>query len=350
MFTDLTTSSPWPSKAGTRTAVGPFFGATEALCIAELATRHDHIVVLVDDTSSAIALEREIPFFLTREIELLNFPDWEILPYDYFSPHQDIVSERLRTLYRLPTVERGILIVPIATAMHRLPPVDYVASNALQLQIGDQLDAVAFLQKLLNAGYSAVDTVYEHGEFALRGSLLDVFPMGSNAPYRIDTMDTEVDSIRTFDPETQRTVTSIDRIDLLPAREFPMTKAALNRFMMNWYDAFDVDHDACPMYREVLAGRVPGGTEYFLPLFFEATATLFDFLPANTAVITVGDHHQASERFWQDVCSRHTEHGIDPKRPLLPPKEIILPVDKLYQELKRLPVLELRRNPDAPVH
>lgn len=350
MFTDLATSSPWPTKAGTRTAVGPFFGATEALCIAELATRHDHIVVLVDDTSSAIALEREIPFFLTREIELLNFPDWEILPYDYFSPHQDIVSERLRTLYRLPTVERGILIVPIATAMHRLPPVDYVASNALQLQIGDQLDAVAFRQKLLNAGYSAVDTVYEHGEFALRGSLLDVFPMGSNAPYRIDTMDTEVDSIRTFDPETQRTVTSIERIDLLPAREFPMTKAALNRFMMNWYDAFDVDHDACPMYREVLAGRVPGGTEYFLPLFFEATATLFDFLPANTAVITVGDHHQASERFWQDVCSRHTEHGIDPKRPLLPPKEIILPVDQLYQELKRLPVLELRRNPDAPVH
>lgn len=350
MFKHLISSSPWPDKASTRTAVGPFYGSAEARCVAELASHHERIVVFVSDTSNAIALERELPFFLTQETELLSFPDWEILPYDHFSPHQDIVSERLRTLYRLPKMARGILIVPVSTAMHRLPPIDYIASNALQLGLGDEFDAVAFRQQLLNAGYVAVDTVYEHGEFALRGSILDVFPMGSSVPYRIDTFDADVDTIRTFDPETQRTIEAIERIDLLPAREFPLTKGALNQFMMNWYEAFDVDHDACPIYREVLAGRVPGGTEYFLPLFFKQTASLFDFLPEGTALVTVGDHHQSSQRFWQDVVERHEEYGIDPRRPLLPPQRIILPADEFYGQIKRFATLELRRNPDAPVH
>lgn len=350
MFSHLISSSPWPETPGTRTAVGPFYGSSEARCVAELAAAHDKLVVFVADTSNAIALERELPFFLIHETEILSLPDWEILPYDHFSPHQDIVSERIRTLYRLPSVKRGILIVPISTAMHRLPPTDYIASNALQLKVGDTLDALSFRDQLTKAGYASVDTVYEHGEFALRGSILDVFPMGSDSPYRIDTFDSDVDSIRTFDPETQRTRETIELIDLLPAREFPLTKTALNRFMMNWYESFDVDHDSCPIYREVLAGRVPGGTEYFLPLFFESTANLFDFLPADTAVVTIGDHYQASERFSKEVAERYEEYGVDPRRPLLPPNRIILPTDQFYGELKKFSVLELRRNPDAPVH
>jgi transcription-repair coupling factor (superfamily II helicase) len=350
MFSTLIENAPWPLKAGTRTSVGPFSGCADARCIAELAGAGRLLVVVTADTHTSLALERELPFFLDGQCEILILPDWETLPYDNFSPHQDIVSERLSTLYRLPNLVEGILIVPVSTVMHRLAPIDYITGSSLVLRQGQTLDLDKFRGNLQRSGYSNVETVYEHGEYALRGSLLDVFPMGSDLPFRIDLLDDQIDSLRTFDTESQRTVAKVAEINLLPAREYPLDPSAVRRFQLNWYDSFDVDHDRCPTYTEVSAGRSPGGCEYYLALFFERCATLFDYLPETSAIITVGDHHGAAQHFWQEASARFTEYGIDPRRPLLPPRRCFLPVDELYHELKRFPVLELRHNPDAAVH
>tara|TARA_R100000005_G_scaffold92755_1_gene66781 strand:+ start:2349 stop:5813 length:3465 start_codon:yes stop_codon:yes gene_type:complete len=350
MYRSLLASTPWPAKSGTRTAIGPFHGCAEARLIAEVARPDSLLLVITADTSSALALERELPFFLAEPVDILAFPDWETLPYDNFSPHQDIVSERLETLYRLPTLTAGILVVPISTLMHRLPPVHYVAGSSLVLEPGQVLDRESFRRNLERNGYRNVETVYEHGEFALRGSLLDIYPMGSELPFRVDLLDDEVDSLRTFSPDTQRTLEKVAAINLLPAREYPLNPAAIERFRLNWYEAFDVDHDACPTYREVSAGRAPGGCEYYLPLFFEHCASLFDYLPEGTPVIAIGDHYRAAQRFWEDAGHRYTEYGIDPRRPLLPPSRCFTPVEELYQLLGQCPVLELRRNPEAPAH
>ena len=350
MFSTLVKNTPWPHQSASRTALGPFSGCADARCIAELASHDQLLLVITADTSSALALERELPFFLPAEVEILAFPDWETLPYDNFSPHQDIVSERLSTLHSLRRMRSGVLVVPVPTLMHRLAPTDYVAASSLVLQAGQALDIDQFRRDLQRNGYLNVETVFEHGEFALRGSLFDIFPMGSKLPYRIDLLDAEVDTLRTFDPETQRTVDKVEAINLLPAREYPLDRGAVSRFQMNWYEAFDVDHDQCPVYSEVSAGRSPGGCEYYLPLFFKQCATLFDYLPDNTAVITSGDHHGSARRFWEEVNTRFAEYGIDPRRPLLPPRRCFTPVEELYQILGNYAVLELRYSPDAPVH
>ncbi|MDG2048001.1 MAG: transcription-repair coupling factor [Halioglobus sp.] len=350
MFTKLVEKTPWPQNRGSRSALGPFSGCADARCIAELAVAGRLLVVVTSDTSSALALERELPFFLNGPNEILAFPDWETLPYDNFSPHQDIISERLHTLHRLPSLTEGIMIVPVPTLMHRLAPTEYIAGASLVLQTGQTLDVATFRHNLQRNGYLNVETVYEHGEFALRGSLIDVYPMGTDLPFRIDLLDSEIDSVRTFDPETQRTVAKVDGINLLPAREYPLEPAAVRRFQMNWYDSFEVDHDLCPTYTDVSAGRSPGGCEYYLPLFFEQCATLFDYFPDNTAIITTGDHHGVAQHFWKEVGIRFEEYGVDPRRPLLPPQRCFTSVEELYAQFKRFPVLELRHNPDASVH
>ncbi|MEH6635051.1 MAG: transcription-repair coupling factor [Halioglobus sp.] len=350
MFSTLVEKTPWPQKIATRTALGPFSGSADARCIAELATADSLLVVITADTSSALALERELPFFLDQPLEILAFPDWETLPYDNFSPHQDIISERLSTLHRLPAMTSGILIVPVPTLMHRLAPTEYIAGSSLVLQAGQTLDIDVFRRNLQRNGYINVETVYEHGEYALRGSLFDIYPMGSELPYRIDLLDDEVDTLRTFEPESQRTVDKVAAINLLPAREYPLNRPAISRFQLNWYDNFDVDNDSCPVYVEVSAGRSPSGCEYYLPLFFQQCATLFDYLPENVAIITTGDHHAAAQHFWAEVETRFEEYGIDPRRPLLPPRKCFAPVEELYEVLGKFAVLELRHNPDAPVH
>ena len=350
MFLELLENTPWPNKVATRTALGPFFGSAESRCIAELADPQRLLLVITPDSSSAIALERELAFYLDKPTDILAFPDWETLPYDNFSPHQDIISGRLSALHQLPSLTSGILIVPVSTLMHRLPPTEYIAGSALLLRPGQTIDIDTFRRNLERNGYLNVETVFERGEFALRGSLFDIFPMGSKLPYRIDLLDDEVDSLRTFDPETQRTVNKVEEIKLLPAREFPLDRKAINRFTMNWHDSFNVDCDACPTYTEVNAGRAPGGTEYYLPLFFDHCDSLFDFLPDNAAVIAIGDHHGGAQKFWEETGTRFEEYGIDPRRPLLPPVRCFLPVEELYQQLGKQSVLELRHNPDAPVH
>lgn len=340
----------WPDKPGSRAAVGPFFGSASSQYIASLSSA-DHLnLVLTADTATALTLERELPFYVGDNISVSVFPDRETLPYDNFSPHQDIVSQRLSTLHQLPQMRGAIVLAPIPTLMHYLPPTDYVAGNSLVLEVGQQFDAQKLRDTLVKNGYHVVDTVYEHGEIAMRGAVMDIYPMGSPLPFRVDLFDDEIDTLRTFDPQSQRTVSQIDQVKILPAREFPLDRAAVHQFQLNWYEQFDVDPDNCPVYTDISAGRAPGGAEYYLPLFFERCASLFEYLPEHTAVITVGDHHSAAERFATEVRQRFEEYGIDPRRPLLPPTRAFLSVDQLYQRLKQYAVLELRADPNAPVH
>ena len=349
MFAELIQSLPWPHSPGSRSAVGPMPGASTSAMLAELGANQP-LVVLVGSSAEAQVLARELPLFLPREMPVLTLPDWETLPYDHFSPHQDIVSQRLRTFFELPRLSAGIVILPMTTAMLRTPPAHYVAGTTLDLRVGDALLTKAFTAGLALNGYRCVETVLEHGEYAVRGALLDVFPMGSQVPYRIDLMDDEIETLRTFDPESQRTIERVEFIKVLPAREFPLSKEAISRFQMNWYEAFDGDPDACPAFTEISAGRVPGGAEYYLPLFFNECGTVFDYLPSQSALVMVGDHHGAAQRYWTEITTRFEEYGIDPRRPLLPPSRTFLPVEELYALLGKHSVLELRTDPKAPVH
>ena len=350
MFQSLINNLPWPDKVGTRSAIGPCPGASTALAVAELASQTGLLVVVTPTTAAALTLERELPLFFKKPLEILTLPDWETLPYDNFSPHQDIVSERLNALHRLPSMTSGVLIVPVTTLMHRTAPTHYIAGNSLVLTCGESLDTKTFVHNLVLNGYRSVDTVYEHGEYAIRGSLLDIFPMGSPLPYRIDLFDNEVETLRTFDPESQRTIAKVDSIRLLPAREFPLHEDAIHRFQLNWYRSFDVDAPSCPTFNEISSGRVPGGAEYYLPLFFDQCGKVFDYLPVDSAIITIGDHYGACQRFWSEINLRHEEYGIDPRRPLLPPSIGFVPVEELYGDLGQYAVLELREASDAPVH
>ena len=349
-FAPKLATTPWPEQPATRTAVGPCFGALPALAIGELVDRERMLVVVTEDTAQAQALARELPLFLPADTRLMTLPDWETLPYDNFSPHQDIVSERLRTLHQLPQQTTGILLLPMPALMQRLPPRHYIQANSLRLNVGETLDVDALRAALSKSGYRLVDTVYEHGEFAVRGSLMDIYPMGSALPLRIDLLDDEIDSLRSFDPETQRTIDHLNTLELLPAREFPLDPASIPAFQQRWYARFDVDHDLCPTFTELSAGRAPGGAEYYLPLFFDACELLLDYLPDSAALITVGDPHGAAEKFWREAERRYEDYGVDPRRPLLAPRELFTPVEELFAHLKRHSVLELRSNPEAPTH
>ena len=316
---------------------GNLSGAAQGLAIAEAAGAAQRFTLLLTaDSQSAERLQEELRFF-APDLPVLHFPDWETLPYDVFSPHQDIISQRIASLYRLPELKHGVLVVPIATALHRLPPPTFLLGSSLVLDIGQRLNVDATRARLEAAGYRCVDTVYEHGEFAVRGALLDLYPMGSPLPYRIDLFDDEIETLRTFDPETQRSVDKVDSVRLLPAREFPMQKEAVASFRARFRERFDVDYRRCPLYQDLSSGLAPAGIEYYLPLFFEQTATLFDYLPGDTQVFSLPGIEQAAEQFWGDVRNRYEERRVDPERPLLPPAELFLPVEDCFARLKSWP-------------
>ena len=323
-----------PAAAG-KQLWGNLPGAAQALAIAEAASAAKRFTLLLTaDSQSAERLQEELSFF-APELPVLHFPDWETLPYDQFSPHQDIISQRIATLYRLPQIKHGVLVVPIATALHRLAPTRFLLGSGLVLDVGQKLDVEEMRARLEAAGYRCVDTVYEHGEFAVRGALIDLFPMGSETPYRIDLFDDEIETLRTFDPETQRSVDKVESIRLLPAREFPLEKKAVTDFRGRFRERFDVDFRRCPIYQDLASGITPAGIEYYLPLFFDESATLFDYLPADTQVFSLPGIEQAAEQFWSDARNRYEDRRYDPERPLLPPADIFLPVEDCFARLKQ---------------
>jgi transcription-repair coupling factor (superfamily II helicase) len=242
---------PLPTSPKQRRFWTPPHGSSRALLIAEAARDHAGLLVAVTrDTQRASALEDELRLF-AGELPVLHFPDWETLPYDIFSPHPEIVSQRIATLYRLPSVQRGVLVVPVATLMQRIAPRSHITGSGLVLAKGQKLDMAAEQRRLEAAGYRHVPQVAEPGDYAVRGALIDIFPMGTAEPYRVELFDDEVDSIRSFDPETQRSQQPVDKVELLPAREFPLTEDAARDFRNNLRERFPIDVRRCPLYQDM---------------------------------------------------------------------------------------------------
>ncbi|WP_426689311.1 transcription-repair coupling factor [Rhodanobacter ginsengiterrae] len=330
---------PLPSTPKQRRYWTPPHGSARALLLAEAARSHQGLLVAVTrDTQRAQALEAELRIFADA-LPVLHFPDWETLPYDVFSPHPEIVSQRIATLYQLPNMKRGVLVVPMATLMQRIAPRSHITGSGLMLARGQKFDLAAEQRRLEAAGYRHVPQVAEPGDFAVRGALLDVFPMGTVEPYRIELFDDEVDSIRSFDPETQRSQQQVEKVELLPAREFPLTEEAARDFRGNLRERFPIDVRRCPLYQDMKEGVTPGGIEYYLPLFFKQTATLFDYL-ADDALFVLGEGSaEAADQFWAQTAERYDQRAHDIERPVLPPAELYLPPEQLREQLnKRLRV------------
>ena len=326
---------PLPSSPKQRRYWSPPHGSARALLIAEAARSHAGLLVAVTrDTQRAHALEAELKIF-AGSLPVLHFPDWETLPYDVFSPHPEIVSQRIATLYQLPSVKRGVLVVPVATLMQRIAPRSHITGSGLMLQKGQKLDIASEQRRLEASGYRHVPQVAEPGDFAVRGALIDIFPMGTAEPYRIELFDDEVESIRSFDAETQRSQQQVDKIELLPAREFPLTEEAAKNFRGNLRERFPIDVRRCPLYQDMKEGVTPGGIEYYLPLFFQHTATLFDYL-ADDALFVLGEGAGvASDQFWTQTAERYDQRAHDIERPVLPPAELYLSPEQLREQLNR---------------
>ncbi|GGD55460.1 transcription-repair coupling factor [Lacimicrobium alkaliphilum] len=324
-----------PTKAGDHQQWGNLHGSSLALTIANAAQKINSSVLLITaDTPCALKLARELQSFVS-DIDVKVFPDWETLPYDNFSPHQDIISQRLETLFHLTQPQPCIYVVPVNTLLQRLAPVDYLAKYLLLLEQGQRLDLDGFRQGLERAGYTAVSQVMSHGEFCVRGSIIDLYPMGSKTPYRIDLFDDEIDSIRIFDPDSQRSEEKVTQIRMLPAHEFPTDKEAIDRFRVQFLDRFDASNARESIYYQVSKGIMPAGIEYYLPLFFDHTATLFDYLHHDSLVLMHGDLLNAAEFYWADVQERYEQHKYNPLKPLLTPAEIFLRVEELFNLIKQ---------------
>ena len=332
--------------AGGRVRWGQLYGSSPSLAIAAALKRYPGPVVIVTpDTESADRMAQEIGFFASDEdLPVRTLPDWETLPYDVFSPFEDIISQRLETFYRLPEQERGALIVPVTTLMQRLPPRSFVRGYSLVVEAGQRLDIDQLRRDLEASGYAHVAQVMEHGEFALRGSILDLYPMGSDQPYRIDLFDEEVETIRVFDPETQRSYDQVTSVRLLPGREYPLDEAAIRRFRHNYRQAFEGDPQASAIYRDISQHHAPAGIEYYLPLFFEEVATLFDYLPQGTLFVLDEDSSAAAERFRDHILERFEQRRHDRERPLLPPEQLFLNPEELTQRVAQGPWAELQHH------
>ena len=327
-------------------------GSADALLLAQLAQR-DKLAgrltaVVTADASDAQRLHDEIVFF-APEIRCTLFPDWETLPYDSFSPHQDLISERLATLWRISQRDSqqgaDLVLIPATTALYRLAPTSFLAAYTFHFKVRQKLDEARLKAQLTLAGYSHVSQVVSPGEYAVRGSLIDLFPMGSAVPYRVDLFDDEIDSIRTFDPDSQRSLYPVAEVRLLPGREFPMDDDARARFRSRWRESIEGDPTKSRVYKDMGAGVATAGIEYYLPLFFEETATVFDYLGAHATVVLHGDIDAAMARFWQDTRDRYRLVQGDPERPTLPPAALFLGAEQFYGHANAYPQLALR-NPD----
>ena len=317
--------APRLPTAHTQVKWGRLYGAAPALAIAEAAAAAAApLLVIAPNSRDAEALRDEIAFFAGTGHTVGHFPDLETLPYDSFSAHPDITSARLASLAELPRARSGVWVVAVDTLMQRLPPRSYIEAFSLKVHVGEALDINALRAKLTLAGYAAVTQVVAHGEFALRGSLIDVFPMGSVSPYRIDMLDRDVDTIRRFDPDSQRSGAKLQRIELLPARETPLHPDAVREFRRRYRLRFTGDLSEQLIYRDVSQGIAPGGIEFFLPLFFERTSNLFEYLPADSVVVEVNEACSRVEDLWKGIGLRHEQLRHDRSRPILDPVDLYL--------------------------
>ncbi|HDS1101428.1 MULTISPECIES: transcription-repair coupling factor [Stenotrophomonas] len=312
--------------------------------LAQAARAHDApLLVIARDNHGANQLEADLHTLLGGDpaLPVVAFPDWETLPYDRFSPHPDIISQRLAALHRLPALKRGLVIVPVQTLLQQLAPRSYVIGGSFDLKVGQRLDLEAEKRRLESAGYRNVPQVMDPGDFAVRGGLLDVFPMGADAPLRVELLDEDIDSIRAFDPESQRSLDKVEAVHMLPGREVPMDEASIARVLATLRERFDVDTRRSALYQDLKSGLAPAGVEYYLPLFFERTATLFDYLPDGSLPVVCAGAGEAAETFWAQTGERYEQRRHDVERPLLPPSALYLSPDLLRERLNDAPRIEV---------
>lgn len=303
------------------------YGSALALAIIEASRNYTDgpMVLIVEDIAHADSIRNEIEFYSPASQNIFHLPDWETLPYDVFSPHQDIVSERLKTLHRLQNIKAGdILIMPVTTLLQRLTPRQYISNSVLIFKTGQKLDIQQFRSNLEAGGYLNVSQVMERGEFAIRGSIIDIYPAGSSVPYRIDLFDDEIESIRSFDPVDQRSDEKFDAIELLPAREFPTDEDGIQLFRENYRQKIEGDPLQSIIYRSISEGQKPAGIEYYLPLFFDSLETVFDYLPGNALFVKQANSDEIFNTFWKDLKERYEQRRHDVERPVLPPEELFL--------------------------
>ncbi|WP_347987243.1 transcription-repair coupling factor [Methylomonas sp. AM2-LC] len=307
-------------------------GCGDALALATAIRQEKRLLVIVTaDHQTALRLEHELIFFLDNALPILHFPDWETLPYDVFSPLPEIISERLRTLALLPDTRRGALIVSVATLMHRLAPREHVLAHSFSIEVGGTLNLELTRIKLEAVGYQCVSQVYQHAEFAVRGSILDLFPMGSKIPYRIELFDDEVESIRSFDPETQMSQEKIQKVELFPAREFPFTDEAIKLFRQSFRAQFPDSSPKNTLYLDISKQIAPAGIEYYLPLFVDHTESLFAYLPKNALFVLSAGFIDSATTFCAEAGERYQQRKYDIHRPLLPPERLFLSVEEFNQ-------------------
>lgn len=323
---------------------GSLYGSAQTLALARAAQRADcPLVILASDEQQAFRLEREIQYFLAKDgAPVIHFQDLETLPYDLFSPHQEIISARLAAMQRMASINKGVIIVTVAAMIKRLPPPEFLDGEAFSLKVGDTLDIEVMRAKLEKAGYSCLSQVAEHGEFAVRGALFDLFPMGAKHPYRIDLFDDEVESIRTFDADTQRSLDKVKHIELLPAREFPFDDKAISTFRTNYRDYFGGNTSESHIYRDVSNAQVPGGIEYYLPLFFDRTASFFDYLPDTCQWVTLDDITHSIEQEQTEIANRFEQRAVDPERPLMRPEDVFLGQEELDRILHQQNMIQVQ--------
>ncbi|MBP5987154.1 MAG: transcription-repair coupling factor [Azonexus sp.] len=328
-------SLPALPKAGARIDLPSLAGSADALALAEIAVGNPGklLAVVTANAADAQRLLDEIPWFAPN-LRVRLLPDWETLPYDTFSPHQDLVSERLATLWAATQGELDILLVPATTAVYRLAPPAFLAAYTFAFKKGETLDAEKFRSQVTLAGYAHVTQVVSPGEYSIRGGLIDLFPMGSQLPYRLDLFDDEIESIKTFDVDTQRTVYPVPEVRLLPAREFPMDDKGRTHFRQCFRETFEGDPAKSGIYKDISQGIASAGIEYYLPLFFDETATVFDYLPKDAVFVTHGDAPAAIAAFWNDTRSRYAMLQGDKARPLLPPEQLFLTDEAFFTAAK----------------
>ncbi|HPF25384.1 MAG TPA: transcription-repair coupling factor [Steroidobacteraceae bacterium] len=343
---------PHQARGGQLVRWSQLYGSSARLALAEALAADSRLwLIVADDARELDPLKAELEFFLDGRAAVHAFPDWEVLPYDSFSPHADIISERLATLAELPRLVHGAVLVAADTLVQRLPPRGYVDGRSFVLTVGERLPVEPLRQRLTEAGYAAVGQVASPGEFAVRGALVDVFPMGADVPLRLDLFDEEIETIRTFDPETQRSLDTLPHVRMLPGRELPLDPEAIKNFRRRYRSRFDGDPNKSQIYRGVSDGIAPPGIEFYLPLFFETTASLFDYLPAATVVAADSDLALSLERAWRSIEERYEDRRHDLERPLLAPQEVFIEPAKLLAWTERVARIEWQHfkieQPDA---
>ncbi len=328
------------SIAGSPLQLGQLYGSSRSLLLAERVAGFKGLSVIVcSDMADGEQIEREVSFFSHKIPDVIRFPDLETLPYDQFSPHQDIISERIKCLATVASREQGLLILPITTLLQKVAPADFIYQHSLNVKVGDIIELIDLREQLTQYGYRSVAQVEEHGEYAVRGSILDLFPMGSSKPFRLEFFDNELDSIREFDSDSQRSTEKLDQISLLPAKEYPLDQSGITTFRQNFRERFDIDPNTCPVYRDVSDGIASPGVEYYLPLFFDGLTSLFDYLPQNAQFMVEQSTLDHSEEFLQHIATRYESRRYNLERPLLAPSELYLDSDQIRCELDKFPCL-----------